>query len=110
MSALGADAWCARQYNHDEPSYQAHWLDAQKKTLGASERREEERVQWREQMKQVDARRLVIVDECGSNIALTPLYARAPKGQRVHDSVPRESSAKIPPCSLPCRSQASEPA
>src|SRR5947209_16897031 len=40
-------------------------------------------------MKQVDARRLVIVDECGSNIALTPLYARAPKGQRAHGSAPR---------------------
>lgn len=40
-------------------------------------------------MKQVDARRLVVVDECGSNIALTPLYARAPKGQRAHGSVPR---------------------
>jgi hypothetical protein len=31
-------------------------------------------------MKQVDARRLVVVDECGSNIALTPLsgWARHP--------------------------------
>ncbi len=40
-------------------------------------------------MKQVDARRLIVVDECGSNIALTPLYARAPKGERAHGSVPR---------------------
>jgi transposase len=40
-------------------------------------------------MKQVDASRLVVVDECGSNIALSPLYARAPRGQRVHGSVPR---------------------
>ncbi len=40
-------------------------------------------------MKLLDATRLVIVDECGSNIALTPLYARAPKGQRAHGSVPR---------------------
>ncbi len=40
-------------------------------------------------MKQVDASRLVVVDECGSNIALTPLYARAPRGQRAHGSVPR---------------------
>jgi len=37
----------------------------------------------------VDGRRLVVVDECGSNIALTPLYARAPKGERTHGSVPR---------------------
>jgi len=64
-------------------------VDAQKKTLGASERREQERAQFREQMKLLDATRLVIVDECGSNIALTPLYARAPKGQRAHGSVPR---------------------
>jgi transposase len=28
-------------------------------------------------------------DECGSNIALTPLYARAPKGQRAYGRVPR---------------------
>src|SRR5215469_2086483 len=40
-------------------------------------------------MKQVDAKRLVIVDECGSNIALTPLYGWAPKGERAHGSVPR---------------------
>jgi transposase len=46
-------------------------------------------VRWREQMKEVDASRLIFVDECGSNIALTPLYARAPKGERAHGSVPR---------------------
>lgn len=40
-------------------------------------------------MKQVDARPLVVVDESGSTIALTPLYARAPKGERAHGSVPR---------------------
>jgi len=32
---------------------------------------------------------LVFVDECGSNIALTPIYARAPKGERSTGSVPR---------------------
>jgi transposase len=31
----------------------------------------------------------VFIDECGSNIALTPLYARAPKGERARGSVPR---------------------
>ena len=40
-------------------------------------------------MKPLDAKRLVFVDESGSNIALTPLYARAPRGQRAHGSVPR---------------------
>ena len=37
----------------------------------------------------LDADRLVVVDEMGSNLALTPLYARAPKGQRAYGSVPR---------------------
>jgi hypothetical protein len=32
---------------------------------------------------------LVFIDESGSNIALTPLYARAPKGERARGSVPR---------------------
>ena len=40
-------------------------------------------------MKECEAKPWVFVDECGSNIALTPLYARAPKGQRATDSVPR---------------------
>src|SRR5260370_30134413 len=40
-------------------------------------------------MKQVDASRLVVVDESGSNIALTPQYGWAPKGERAHGSVPR---------------------
>jgi transposase len=40
-------------------------------------------------MKEQEAKAFVFVDECGSNIALTPLYARAPKGQRATDSVPR---------------------
>jgi transposase len=30
-----------------------------------------------------------VLDECGSNIALTPLYARAPKGLRASGNAPR---------------------
>ena len=77
------------QHRNDEPGNQARGLDAQKKTLAASERREEERMSWRVQVKPLDAKRLVFVDESGSNVALTPLYARAPRGQRAHGSVPR---------------------
>lgn len=60
-----------------------------KKTLGASERNEQDRARWREQIKEVDAKRLVVLDECGSNTALTPRYARAPRGHRARGSVPR---------------------
>jgi hypothetical protein len=52
-----------------------------KKTRASGERREEERVRWREQMKERDARRLVFFDEGGSNVALTLRCA--------HGSVPR---------------------
>jgi len=86
---VGADAWSAGEHRHHEPSHQAHRLDAGKKSLAASERREEERASWWEQVKPLDAKQLVFVDESGSNIALTPLYARAPKGQRAAGSVPR---------------------
>lgn len=65
------------------------WGGREKKTLGATERNEEARAAWREQCKQFDARKLVVIDECGSNIALTPLYVRAPKGQRAYGRVPR---------------------
>lgn len=38
---------------------------------------------------QTDARRLVFVDEMGSNTALASLYAWAPKGERAFCSTPR---------------------
>jgi len=40
-------------------------------------------------VKPLDVNRLVFVDESGSNVALTALYARAPRGERAHGSVPR---------------------
>jgi transposase len=64
-------------------------LTRKKKTLGATERDEKARRVWREEMKEVDATKLVVVDETGSNIGLTPLYAWAPRGQRAFGSVPR---------------------
>ena len=65
------------------------WAGRTKKTLGASERNEQERATWRREVSPLSAKQLVFVDECGSNIALTPLYARAPKGERAKGSVPR---------------------
>lgn len=85
---MGTSPWLADQSQDHEPCHQRGRLDAKKKSLGATERREEERAKWREQMRRLDANRLVFLDECGSNIALTPLYARAPRGQRATDYVP----------------------
>jgi transposase len=72
-----------------ESSDQAAGLDAKKKSLGATERNEEERAAWRENASKLPTEALVFLDECGSNIALTPVYARAPKGERARGSVPR---------------------
>jgi len=66
-----------------------------KKTLRASEQKEEERAAWREQAQTLDASKLVFLDECGSNIALTRLYARSPKGKRACGAIPRNRRANI---------------
>jgi transposase len=55
----------------------------------ACERDEELRAAWRVQAPQLAREQLVVVDECGSNIALTPVYARSPKGLRAGGAVPR---------------------
>ena len=70
-------------------------MDAEKKTLEASERKEEERKQWREQAQEFDSSSLVFLDESGSNIALTRLYARAPRGTRARGSLPRNRRKNV---------------
>jgi transposase len=42
---------------------------------------------------QVEAKRLVFVDEMGTNTSLSPVYAWAKKGQRAHWRVPRNRGA-----------------
>lgn len=41
--------------------------------------------------KKLDPRRLVFMDGAGSHIAMTREYARAPRGKRAHESVPRNA-------------------
>jgi transposase len=54
------------------------------------ERDEWLRAAWRVMVaEEIDARSLVFVDEMGTNISLSPLYAWAPKGERAYCSVPR---------------------
>ena len=57
--------------------------------MAASERDEEARAAWRGRVALLDPGRLVFVDECGSNVGLAPLRARAPKGERAHGKAPR---------------------
>lgn len=59
----------------------------------ARERDEAARSAWREQARQLAKQDLVFVDETGATIALTPLFARAPRGQRAVGKVPRNYGA-----------------
>ena len=64
-------------------------LDAEKKSLAASERNEAARTAWREAVAQLDPQQFVFVDESGTHTALTRLYGWAPHNQRATGSVPR---------------------
>ncbi|HLW02710.1 MAG TPA: IS630 family transposase [Ktedonobacterales bacterium] len=57
--------------------------------MGATERSETARAAWRDLTPYLPPDRLIFVDECGSHIGLTPLYARAPRGQRAFGAAPR---------------------
>jgi transposase len=54
------------------------------------ERDEWLRITWRVTVaREIAAKRLVFVDEMGTNTSLHPLYAWSPRGERAHCSVPR---------------------
>lgn len=64
-----------------------------KKTFHATERDENEEVRtarcaYREEQTTLDARQLVFVDECGTQLQMTRTYARSPKGQRAEGAKP----------------------
>jgi len=63
-----------------------------KKTRHADERDRpevrEKRRRFRRKVKPIKAKRLVFVDETGVTTAMTPTYARAPRGERAVDSAP----------------------
>ena len=63
-----------------------------KKTLHASERDDPKvqakRRRYRREVEQIDAKRLVFVDETGINTAMTPTHAWARRGKRAIGSVP----------------------
>jgi transposase len=49
---------------------------------------QEQRREFCEELAGIDPRRLVFVDECGANTAMTRNYGRAPAGQRVYADTP----------------------
>jgi transposase len=70
-------------------------VDAEKKTLAASERKEEERAAWRQAIATRDAAQFVFVDETSTHTSLTRLYAWAPPDQRAVGQVPRNHGRNL---------------
>jgi transposase len=92
---------CAPAHPAAAPRQRADYVPAvgaagpatKKKALHAAERETERvqqaRVAYQQQIAKLDARRLKFVDESGVNVAMTPLYSRAPAGERVIGTVPQ---------------------
>jgi transposase len=71
-------------------------LSRKKKVLRAQEQDrpevQEQRREFRAQLAGVDPQRLVFVDECGANTAMTRTHGRAPVGERVYATTPGTGS------------------
>ena len=61
--------------------------------MRAAERNNYKRGWFRRRARLVNHRRLVFVDETAVNTAMTRRYGRAPRGERAHDSAPRNYGA-----------------
>jgi len=70
-------------------------LTYKKKTLEASERTrpdvQDKRRRFRRNVRRIEPKRLVFVDETGVNTAMTPTHAWAPQGERAVGSIPTSS-------------------
>ncbi len=85
--------WHRGEHSQHQSRQSCPGLDAKKKTLVAREQDQEARTAWREQARRLASQDLVFVDETGAHIAMTPMYAYAPRGQRAYGKVPRNSGA-----------------
>ena len=77
------------------PAPSAASASRSKKVLRASERDEAARAAWWAETAHLDPTRFVFVDESGTNLSLTPRYGRAPRGQRVVGTVPRNHGPNV---------------
>jgi transposase len=53
------------------------------------------RTAWRQACPHLDPQRLVFIEESGLNLAMTRLYGRAPRGQRVIGSTPQNYGERL---------------
>ena len=92
---MGAGAGDAGEHGHDVAGAGPAGLDAQKKTVVASERDEAERAAWRAEADRLDPAALVFVDESGTHTSLTRRRARAPRDERAVGRLPRNHGPNV---------------
>ncbi len=90
---MGSLTWHQSESGQYQSGQNGFGLDAKKKTIRASEQKEAERAAWRKRTALLPSQELIFVDETGSHIAMTPLYAYAPRGERAVGKVPRNYGA-----------------
>lgn len=79
----------AGQHRDDESRADPTGLDAEKKSLRATERNEERRARWCDEAAAVAPEDWVFLDETGSHLGYTPTHAWAPRGCRARAAAPR---------------------
>ena len=92
---MGANPGASIERGDDVAGDPSAGLDAQKKTVAASERDEAARSAWRQAVATRDAAQFVFVDESGTHTSLTRLYGWAPHDQRASGSVPRNHGQNV---------------
>jgi transposase len=75
-------------------------LDAQKKSLIASERDDAQRAAWREDAADLAPGDLLFLDETSTHTAFTRLRSRAPRGQRAFGRAPRNRGPNVTPLAV----------
>lgn len=82
------------QYQYDVTCPQGHRLDAQK-TLGALKRDEATRAAFWLLLVSPNPRRVVVIDESGTHLGMTPLRVHAPRGQRAYAQASRNYGIRL---------------
>lgn len=86
---------CDQRVGYAAAAMKAYSLDLRRRVVAASERDEVRREGFRQEVAAMDPRSFVFVDESATNLAMTRRYGRAPRGERVSESVPRNYGGSI---------------
>jgi transposase len=99
MRPCGGGAWSARQRPDDVSGGAPPPAAVQKKLIHASERDtlrvQAERALYRDLSATLDLHCVKFIDESGLNLAMTRLYGRAPRGERVLGSAPQNYGPNV---------------